>query len=192
MSVILICGLNGSGKTTLGIKLANELGFQFLNDEDYYFLKSDILFSKSRTDEEVREFITSYIEQHKNVVLTATRGDLGDKINSFYDYVIYLFAPLELRLSRIKKREYDRFGERVLKGGDMYEQQKIFHNFVVSRTTEKIEKWLNTLSCRVIKLDGSKPIDDNVELIKNSYDSVSFLSPNCIMNSTKLNSAKFA
>lgn len=166
MSVILICGLNGSGKTTLGIKLANALGFQFLNDEDYYFLKSDIPFSKNRTDEEVREFITSYIEQHKNVVLTATRGDLGDKINSFYDYVIYLSAPLDLRLSRIKKREYDRFGERVLKGGDMYEQQKVFHNFVAARTTEKIEKWLNTLSCRVIKLDGSKPIDDNAEFIK--------------------------
>ena len=90
MSVILICGLNGSGKTTLGIKLANALDFQFLNDEDYYFLKSDIPFSKSRTDEEVMEFIISYIKQHKNVVLTATRGDLRNKINSFYDYVIYL------------------------------------------------------------------------------------------------------
>ena len=99
-------------------------------------------------------------------MLTATRGDLGDKINLFYDYVIYLSAPLDLRLSRIKKREYDRFGERVLKGGDMYEQQKVFHNFVAARTTEKIEKWLNTLSCRVIKLDGSKPIDDNAEFIK--------------------------
>ena len=166
MSVILICGLNGSGKTTLGKKLADALGFQFLNDEDYFFLKSDIPYSKSRTDEEVREFITSYIEQHKNIVLTATRGDLGDEINSFYDTVIYLFAPLELRLSRIKKREYDRFGKRVLKGGDMYEQQKEFHNFVVSRTTEKTEKWLNTLSCGVVKLDGSNPIDDNVEFIK--------------------------
>ena len=99
-------------------------------------------------------------------MLTATRGDLGNRVNSFYDYVIYLFAPLELRLSRVKKREYDRFGERVLKGGDMYEQQKVFHNFVAARTTGKIEKWLNTLSCRVIKLDGSKPIDDNVEFIK--------------------------
>ena len=48
----------------------------------------------------------------------------------------------------------------------MYEQQKLFHNFVSDRTTEKIEKWLNTLSCRVIKLDGSKPIDDNAEFIK--------------------------
>ena len=99
-------------------------------------------------------------------MLIATRGDLGNKINSFYDYVIYLSAPLELRLSRIKKREYDRFGERILKGGDMYEQQKLFRNFVAARTTEKIEKWLNTLSCRVIKLDGSKQINDNVELIK--------------------------
>ena len=73
MSVILICGLNGSGKTTLGIKLANALGFYFLNDEDYYFLKSDIPFSKSRTDEEVREFITSYIEQQKCCAYRNTR-----------------------------------------------------------------------------------------------------------------------
>ena len=102
MSVILICGLNGSGKTTLGIKLAKALVFKFLNDEDYYFLKSDIPFSKSRTDEGAGEFITSYIEQHKNVVITTTQGDLGNKINLFYDYVIYLSAPLELRLSRIK------------------------------------------------------------------------------------------
>ena len=37
---------------------------------------------------------------------------------------------------------------------------------VEKRTPEKIEKWLKTLSCRVIRLDGTKPIQENVELIK--------------------------
>lgn len=45
MSVILICGLNGSGKTTLGRELSKALGYSFLNDEDYYFLKSNIPFN---------------------------------------------------------------------------------------------------------------------------------------------------
>jgi len=166
MSVIVICGLNGSGKTTLGKALADELNYKFLNDEDYYFLESEIPFSESRTDEEAREYIISYIEKHKNVVLTATRGDLGDKINSLYDCVVYISAPVELRLSRIKNREVERFGARVLPGGDMYKKQNEFHEFVKTRTTEKIENWLKTISCKIIKLDGTKPVEYNVNKIK--------------------------
>ena len=57
MSVIVICGLNGSGKTTLGKVLSDELNYKFLNDEDYYFLESEIPFSVSRTDEEVKNIL---------------------------------------------------------------------------------------------------------------------------------------
>lgn len=166
MSVILICGLNGSGKTTLGRKLADDLKFKFLNDEEYYFLESDIPFLNSRTDLDIKKYIISFVENYKNVVIISSKGDLGNEINALYDCVVYLSAPIELRLLRIKNREYERFGSRVLVGGDMYEQQKEFHDIVVSRTTDKIEKWLNTLSCQVIKLDGTKPIDDNIAFIK--------------------------
>ena len=47
----------------------------------------------------------------------------------------------------------------------MYEQQNEFYNFVASRKTDKVEKWLKTLSCQVIKLDGTKNIHDNVNCI---------------------------
>lgn len=172
MNVILICGLNGSGKTTLGKKLAEKLDFKFLNDEDYYFIESDMAFSKSRTDEEIKEFIISYIKRHKNVVITATQGDLGNEINSMYSCIIYLFAPLEVRISRIKKREFDRFGKRVLKGGDMYLQQKKFYDFVILRTAEKIEKCLDTFLCKVMKLDGTKLIEDNIDFIKSNLSMI--------------------
>ncbi|MBO5370162.1 MAG: AAA family ATPase [Clostridia bacterium] len=166
MNVILICGLNGSGKTTLGRELANALGFKFLNDEEYYFLESEIPFSKSRSDEAARDYIISFIKQHKNVVIVSSCGDLGSTINSFYDLVVYLYAPLDIRLSRIEKRECDRFSDRVKPGGDMYNQQMEFRNFVATRSPEKIEKWLSALSCKVIKSDGTKPIQHNVEFLK--------------------------
>lgn len=165
MSVILVCGLNGSGKTTFGMKLADRLKYDFLNDEDYYFFESEIPFSKSRSEEEAKEYIISYLRCHKNVVMIATRGDLSERINSMYDCVIYLSAPAGIRLSRIKERDSKRFGERVLPGGDMYEQQRKFHEFALSRTSEKIEKWLDTLECTVIKLDGTRTVDENVEMI---------------------------
>ena len=164
MSVILICGLNGSGKTTLGMRLADRLKYDSLNDEDYYFFESEIPFSKSRTEDEAKEYVISYLRCHKNVVMVATRGDLSERINSMYDCVIYLSAPVGIRLSRIKERDRKRFGERVLPGGDMYEQQRRFHEFALLRTTEKIEKWMEMLECTVIKLDGTRNVDENIEI----------------------------
>ena len=56
--------------------------------------------------------------------------------------------------------------EFVCRGGDMYEQEEKFFAFAEKRTPEKIEDWLKTLSHKVLRLDGTKPIQENVELIK--------------------------
>ena len=38
---ILICGLNGAGKSTLGKALAERLGYEFIDNEDLWFTKTD-------------------------------------------------------------------------------------------------------------------------------------------------------
>ena len=45
-------------------------------------------------------------------------------------------------------------------------RKKIFFAFAEKRTPEKIEDWLKTLSHKVLRLDGTKPIQENVEHIK--------------------------
>ena len=52
---ILICGLNGAGKSTLGRILAERLGYEFIDNEDLYFPKSDpaYLFYRPRSKEDV-------------------------------------------------------------------------------------------------------------------------------------------
>ena len=51
---ILICGLNGSGKSTLGKVLADRIGYEFIDNEDLYFPKTDAgyIFSAPRSKEE--------------------------------------------------------------------------------------------------------------------------------------------
>ncbi len=172
---ILICGANGSGKSTLGKELAAALHYKHIDIEDYYFIRSDIPYSKSRTRKEVCNLILKDIEKYHNFVLSAVNGDMGEEINSTYKLAVYLSAPLVLRLERVKQRSYERFGNRVLAGGDMYEQEQKFFDYVATHSTEKAEKakvWLSTLSCPVIEADGTKDIDGNVKWLTDEIDRI--------------------
>ncbi|WP_102399015.1 hypothetical protein [Haloimpatiens massiliensis] len=103
--------------------------------------------------------------KYPNFIISAVNGDLGDKINSLYECVIYLTVPLEIRLKRVKQRSYDKFGDRVLAGGDMYEQEQGFFDSVVTKNMEKTDEWVKGISCPVIYVDGTKPIDETIKLL---------------------------
>lgn len=168
MSGIIICGGNGSGKTTLGRELAKALFYKHMDIEDYYFPDAPIPYSKSRTRGEVCDLILKDIKKHNNFVLSAVNGDFGTDINSKYELAVFLAVPLDIRLKRVKQRAYDKFGDRVLAGGDMYEQEQRFFKAVeknYEKKTEWTKEWLKTLSCLVVYLDGTKPIEENIEYL---------------------------
>ena len=152
---IIVFGANGSGKTTLGRELARILNFKHMDIEEYYFEKSEIPYTIVRSREDCLSLMLADIERHRSFVLSSVDGDFGDTIPQFYELAVYMSAPHELRMERIKKRAYDQYGKRVLKGGDMYEQEQKFFDFVTSRPLSKIEHWTKTLACPVIPIDGT-------------------------------------
>jgi len=152
---IIIFGANGSGKTTLGCELARVLGLKRMDVEDYYFRESEIPYSDSRSKDEVIELMLADIEKHRSFVISTCIGDLGDIIPQYYKLAVYIKAPHELRMERVKKRAFDKHGERVLEGGDMYEQTQKFFDFVATRPLSKIEDWAETLFCPIIRIDGT-------------------------------------
>lgn len=162
---IAIVGGNGSGKTTLGRHLADMFSLKHMDVEDYYFKESEIPYANPRTRDVVGELILADVKKYKRFVLSAVCGDFGSEINALYDCVIYIKAPLELRMERVRKRAVDKFGERVLEGGDMYEQEQRFFEMVASRTMDRTDEWLKTLRCSVIYIDGTKPVESNLELL---------------------------
>jgi len=163
---ICICGLNGSGKTTLGRMLAEKLQFRAMDVEDYTFPAGEAMpYSVTRSREEVVRLLYADMIRDPQFVFSAVNGDMGEDIVSHYRLVIYLHAPLEIRLDRVKKRAADRFGERILSGGDLYEREQAFFDFVAGRTPEKVERWLDTISCAVLRLDATESLKVNVEKI---------------------------
>ena len=76
-------------------------------------------------------------------------------------------------------REYSLYGERIHENGDLYNNyQKLINECMlyetgvhpaVSTTLERHERWINELSCPVIHVDGTKPIIDNVLLLKKIF-----------------------
>ena len=163
---ICVCGLNGSGKTTLAKALAKELAYKHMDVEQYYFTSTDNPYASSRTREEVEQLLLEDIKQNPCFVFSAVNGDMNREINENYAFLVYLEVPLDIRMERIRRRAFDKFGNRVLPDGDMYEQEERFFAYAEKRSPEKIKDWLKTLTCKVICLDGTKPIQENVECIK--------------------------
>lgn len=76
-----------------------------------------------------------------------------------------LDVPRDIRLQRVKDRSFQKFGNRMLSGGDLFEQEEKFFRFVESRNENTVEEWVKSLKCPVIRIDGTKPIDENTNSI---------------------------
>lgn len=166
---IIVFGANGSGKSTLGRKLAHILNYKYMDIEDYHFIKSEIPYTVVRTCDDCLNLMLADIEKYGSFVLSAVVGDFGKEISTMYNFAVFISAPLETRIERIKQRAYEQHGERIRKGGDMYEQHLKFVDFVASRSLSRIEQWAKTLVCPVIYVDGIKPISENTEMIVEEY-----------------------
>ncbi len=164
---IIICGLNGSGKSTLGKALAAKLHFYFIDIENLYFPKTgpDYIYASPRTCKEVEKLLLDEMKTHKNFILASVKGDYGEDIYSLIQYAILLDVPKNIRLQRVKKRSFQKFGNRMLSGGDLYEQEEKFFHFVESRDENTVEEWVKSLKCPVMRIDGTQPIDENIDFI---------------------------
>jgi thymidylate kinase len=164
---IVICGLNGAGKSTLGKTLAEKMDFHFIDIENLYFPKTnpDYVYASPRTREDVAERLLSEIQTHKNFILASVKGDYGEDLYSFFQYAILIEVPRDIRLQRVKERSFQKFGSRMLSGGDLFEQEEKFFRIVESRNEDTVEEWVKSLKCPVIRIDGTKPIDENADFI---------------------------
>ncbi len=161
---ILICGENGSGKSTLGKKISQKLNYKFMDIEDYYFNSDDTnyKYESHLTKVEVTKKIVKDIKENNNLVFAAVKFDYGENLVNDFDVVIYINVPLEIRMKRIKERSYQKFGDRILLGSDLYEKENRFFDKVRTRPHNEVKDFLNTLSIPIIEIDGTKEIASNI------------------------------
>ena len=171
---IIVCGLNGSGKSTLGKALAEKLEIHFIDIENLFFQQKASNYSSglSRSDKEVEKILLNEVVTYKNFVFSAVKGEYGKDVLPFYNYAVLIDVPKEVRLERIKQRSLQKFGSRILPGGDMYEQEKTFYDKVSSRTGRYVEESVQSLECPVIRVDGTRSINENMTYITGQIQSL--------------------
>jgi hypothetical protein len=90
-----------------------------------------------------------------------------------FELVVSLWVPHDVRIERLHHREHARFGERILPGGDMYEQSQAFLVWAASydeggldmRSRQRHEQWLSTLSCPIIRFAGEYSVEEHLAVL---------------------------
>lgn len=161
---IIVCGLNGAGKSTLGKALAERLGFYFLDNEQLFFPNRgpNEAYCSPRSQEEVEALLLQELKSHKDFVFAAVKGEYGEAVLPFFRLAVLIRAPREVRLRRLRERSFQRFGARMLPGGDLHQQEESFFRMAAARPEGMVENWLRTLRCPAIAVDGTKPVQENV------------------------------
>ena len=164
---ILICGLNGTGKSTLGRILADRMGYEFIDNEDLFFPKTDpsYTFSSPRSKEEVIRLLEDKISGSNRFIFAAVKGNYGDRRIALLDYIVLIEVPKQIRSNRVRDRSYQKFGDRILSGGDLYEKENKWFSLTDNRPDTYVTDWLETLDCPVIRIDGTLPVEKNVNYL---------------------------
>ena len=73
--------------------------------------------------------------------------------------------PREIRLNRVRNRSFSKFENRILDGGDLAQKENDWFALVDSRPEDYVTKWLETINRTLIHIDGTRSIEENVNLI---------------------------
>ena len=174
---ILIFGCAGSGKTTLGRELARLLHFHPIDLDTYYWRwDTKIPYSIFRSDEEIINDLMSEITKHPDFVMSGMMGSIRGPFLPLFDLAVLLSVPYEIRMGRLRAREFARYGDRVLVGGDMYESSNQFLEMAKGDTDDppgvsvkRVEQRAAELTCPVLRVDGTKDIIETAAYIAERF-----------------------
>ena len=162
------------------------MGFAFLDIDEFIWRKDTPKpFSVMYSREERIAQLQQAVSQAGRFVMAGSMDSFHQHFDPYFRLAVYLTAPAALRVERVHQREAAQFGARVLPGGDLYEEHQRFLEGVAGyergmggTTLERQRQWLQSLTCKVIYLDGTAPIESNVLAIQNEWSKVMSLTKN--------------
>ena len=177
-NVIHIFGASGSGTTTLGKKISEELGYQLMDTDDYFWMPTEPKFTLKRPREERVKLMTRDINNAENIVISGSLVDWGDVLIPYFTLAIRIEMDSSVRIARLIQREKGRFGARIEPGGDMYRQHLEFIEWAKSydtggihiRSKAKHDEWQKLLLCECLHLDGCNTVEYNFEIVRKTLN----------------------
>jgi adenylate kinase family enzyme len=170
-----ITGASGCGVTTLGAALAERLGAVHIDTDDHYWVATDPPYQVKRGIPERLAGIRMEQARSGRWVLSGTLDRWAEEALRDVELIVFLDVPTKLRLERLRKRERARFGDSLLPGGAMHETHREFIEWTAhyddgtqpGRSRPLHEAWLAGLDTPILRLDGSRFLEDLLSAILN-------------------------
>lgn len=173
-SVIHIYGASGSGTTTLGKFISEQLGYTFMDTDDYFWIKTNPEYTQKRKIEERIQMMKKDILHSDKVVISGSLVDWGDELIPYFTLAVRVVTDKNIRIDRLKEREKKHFGSRIEIGGDMYQNHNEFIEWATAydtgdinmRSKLKHDQWQKLIKCKQIIVRGEDDLKYNLEIIK--------------------------
>jgi adenylate kinase family enzyme len=173
-NIIHIVGASGAGTSTLGQVLEQEYDYKWLDTDGYFWHQTDPPFVKSLPHEERVKLMNAAIAEHPKCVISGSLCGWGDVFIPRFDLVVFIDIPTDIRIKRLETQKAERFGERICKGGDMFDNhidfiewaKKYDTNSPPERCRKLHEEWFKLLQCPLVRVDGTKPVAELLELMR--------------------------
>ena len=168
---IHILGASGSGTTTLGRALSERFGYAHLDTDGYFWEPTDPPFQHPRERQARQTMLAAALDTHPRWVLSGSLCGRGDIFIPHFDLVIFLWVPTEIRLARLKHREYQRYGrEALVPGSAMHDAHVAFLHWAAAydegagemRSRQLHEQWLAMLPCPCLRFEGPLALADQM------------------------------
>lgn len=165
---IHITGASGSGTTTLGRRVSEEFQISHFDTDDFFWEASVPPYQFSRKKIERQDLLKDALNSNRKWVISGSLCGWGDFAIPFFDLVVFLWVPTDIRLERLRVRETRKFGKQSLDpGGDMHENHREFIKWaseydignLKTRSKATHELWLKKLECQILRYKGNISTD---------------------------------
>lgn len=124
-------------------------------------------------DEKACETLRNELINNESTIASGLFYPWSEPIINMFDMLVIIETDDEVRKQRIIKREYELYGNRSKKGGDMYEQFNKYLDWAMEYdysndklgSKEETRKWANKFKGKILYLDGNGEIEENINIV---------------------------
>lgn len=169
---IIIFGGSGSGTTTLAGSLAKRLNYTHLDVDDFYWIKTQVPYQIKIARSQRIVSLKKALSTTENVVVSGSLVSWGEYWENTFDLAVLLRIPQDVRMSRLKKRETERYGDSLkndpdikIKSEEFLEWARNYDNpSFIGRNIGLHLKWAKALTCECIEI-GDLPNEERMDII---------------------------
>ncbi len=163
---IHIIGASGSGTSTLGAAVAEALDILHLDTDRFFWVPTEPPFTTPREVPERLALLQDQALPEADWVLSGSALKWAAPLEPLYDLIVFLQLDPAVRMARIRRREDQRYGDRIRPGGDMAEASRAFLEWAESydtagperRSRAAHEAWLQRQSAPILRLNSAEPV----------------------------------